>query len=85
MTRLPTSNVWGLFIPGLEEGEVYKYAIRSSVDGQVRLKTDPYAFGTELRPGSATVVTRLDTFAWSDEAWMARRKQKDPLRSPISI
>ncbi len=85
MTRLPTSNVWGLFIPELGEGEVYKYAIRSSVDGQVRLKTDPYAFGTELRPGSASVVTRLDTFVWSDEAWMARRKQKDPLHSPISI
>ncbi len=85
MTRLPTSSVWGLFIPGLEEGEIYKYAIRSSADGQVRLKTDPYAFGTELRPGSASVVTHLDTFSWSDEAWMTRRKEKDLFRSPVSI
>ena len=85
MARLPASSVWGLFIPGLEEGEVYKYAVRSAVDGQVRLKIDPYAFGTELRPGSAAVVTRLDTFSWSDETWMTRRKQNDPLRSPISI
>ncbi len=85
MTRLPTSNVWTLFIPGLKDGEVYKYAIRSSVDGHVRLKTDPYAFGTELRPGSAAVVTRLDTFTWSDDAWLNKRKQKDLFRSPVSI
>jgi 1,4-alpha-glucan branching enzyme len=85
MTRLPTSNVWGLFIPGLEEGEVYKYAIRSSADDQVRLKTDPYAFGTELRPGSASVVTRLDTFSWADEAWTTQRRGKDLFRSPVSI
>jgi len=85
MARLPTSNVWALFIPGLKDGELYKYAIRSSVDGHVRLKTDPYAFGTELRPGSATVVTRLDQFTWSDEAWLNKRKQKDLFRSPVSI
>jgi 1,4-alpha-glucan branching enzyme len=85
MTRFPFSGVWGLFIPGLDEGEVYKYAIRSSVDGQVRFKTDPYAFGTELRPGSAAVVTRLDRYSWNDQTWMEERKRKDLFKSPVSI
>jgi len=62
MTRLSSTGVWCLFIPGLGEGELYKFAIRSGRDGRVLFKADPYAFGTELRPGSAAVVTRLDTY-----------------------
>jgi len=85
MTHVPFSNIWGLFIPGLKEGEVYKFAIRSSVDGQIRFKTDPYAFGTEVRPNSASVVTRLDTHEWHDQAWMEKRKQGNVFTSPISI
>ena len=85
MTRLSSTGVWCLFIPGLGEGELYKFAIRSGRDGCVLFKTDPYAFGSELRPGSAAVVTRLDTFKWNDQTWMDERKQKDLFRSPISI
>ncbi len=85
MARLPYSGVWCLFIPGITEGELYKFAIRSGPDGRILFKTDPYAFGTELRPGSAAVVTRLDTYTWNDQAWMKDRKQKDLFKSPVSI
>ncbi len=85
MTHVPFSSVWGLFIPGLKEGEIYKYAIRSNVDGQIRLKTDPYAFGTEVRPHSASVVTRLDKHEWHDQAWLGKRKQGNVFTSPLSI
>ncbi len=85
MTRVPFSGNWALFIPGLQEGELYKFAIRSGMDGQIRLKTDPYAFGTELRPNSASVVTRLDGYHWSDGEWMERRRQQNVFASPLSI
>ncbi|MDD5670416.1 MAG: 1,4-alpha-glucan branching protein GlgB, partial [Candidatus Omnitrophica bacterium] len=85
MAKIRYSGVWGLFIPGLTEGEVYKYAIKSEVDGQIRLKTDPYAFSAELRPNSASVVARLDAYAWQDQMWMESRMQKDLFESPVSI
>lgn len=84
MLRIPDSNLWSLFIPGLTEGEVYKYAIRGA-DHQIRFKTDPYAFGTELRPNSAGVVTQLDTYSWHDQAWMNQRKAGNPFESPLFI
>lgn len=85
MTRIGDSGVWGLFIPGLKEGEIYKYAIKSWVDDQVRIKADPYAFGAELRPRSASVVRSLDRYQWHDGEWLRKRREQDPLVAPISI
>lgn len=85
MIRVPFSTVWGLFIPGLKEGEIYKFAIRSGVDGQIRFKTDPYAFGTELRPNSASVVTELSKHEWHDQGWLEKRQKQNLFTSPVSI
>lgn len=85
MTRVGTSGIWGLFIPRLSEGEVYKYALKSSDDGKVRLKTDPYAFQAELRPRTASVVASLHHYQWRDQEWMNRRPLKNPYASPVSI
>ncbi|MCL5067797.1 MAG: 1,4-alpha-glucan branching enzyme, partial [Thaumarchaeota archaeon] len=56
MNSRGASGVWELFVPGLDETEVYKFAIKSNVDGNVRLKTDPFAFATEVRPRTAALV-----------------------------
>lgn len=85
MTRIPFSAIWCLFIPGLSEGEIYKYAIRSMVDNRIRFKTDPYAFGTELRPNSAAVITRLDHYQWHDQTWLEKRRQTNLFEFPVSI
>jgi len=42
-------GVWELFIPGMKEGELYKYEIKSK-DGKIIVKADPYAFCSEVRP-----------------------------------
>lgn len=70
MQRADT-GVWTAFIPGLAEGELYKYRIHGK-DGQTVIRADPYAFCTELRPGTASRLARLD-FAFDDSAWMALR------------
>lgn len=78
------SGVWELFIPGLQEGEAYKYHIHAR-DGRRFEKADPYAFATELRPNTASRVWNVDRFQWNDAAWMETRPNVSCLEQPINI
>ncbi len=84
MTRINAGGVWGLFIPGLGEGELYKYAIRGE-DHHIHMKSDPYAFQAELRPRTASMVKTLDRYEWHDGKWLEERAKKNPLEAPISV
>jgi 1,4-alpha-glucan branching enzyme len=79
------TGIWELFIPGLGEGEVYKYEIKSNLSGSLGLKADPYAFYSELRPKTASVVHNINGYAWHDQEWMATRSRRQALDAPISI
>lgn len=61
MTRLEpdTMGIFELFIPGIEEGALYKYLIETK-DGKRLYKADPYANYAELRPGTASAVTDIE-------------------------
>ena len=48
------TGVWSAFIPGLAEGDLYKYRVHGA-DGSVVMRSDPYAFSTELRPARPAV------------------------------
>ena len=65
------TGVWSAFVPGLAEGDLYKYRVHGA-DGSVVMRSDPYAFSTELRPGTASRLVKLD-FHFDDSAWMERR------------
>ncbi len=84
MRSLGASGVWEIFVPGVGEGAHYKYEVRD-VHGQISLKTDPFGFFFEVPPKNAAIVWNTRRFQWSDEAWMMRRRQRDPLRAPISV
>jgi 1,4-alpha-glucan branching enzyme len=84
MQPLQGSGIWTTFIPNLPEGTIYKYKVRAQ-DGSVAEKSDPFAFQSEVRPKTASIVTKLDGYKWSDEAWLAGRKKKHNIKSPISI
>ena len=84
MENVKHSGIWELFIPDVGVDEVYKFAIRSAVDGKVRVRTDPYAFRTEMRPRTGSIVTTL-SFDWTDGAWMAARKQAGSISGPVSV
>jgi 1,4-alpha-glucan branching enzyme len=62
-----SSGIWEVFVPGIEASEVYKFAVRSRVDDDVKLKTDPYAFATEMRPRTASIVVDLSKYNWKSE------------------
>ncbi len=87
MTRLEpdTMGIFELFIPGIEEGALYKYLIETK-DGKRLYKADPYANYAELRPGTASAVTDIEHFKWTDEKWMEERaKTKDIYAKPMAI
>src|SRR5574340_228773 len=83
--RRRNAGIWELFLPGLCEGTVYKYNIRSRFAGYQQMKADPYAFCCETPPKSASVVCKLDTYQWQDAAWLERRGSVDWLKAPVSI
>lgn len=79
-----SSGVFELFVPGIGEGERYKFEIKTK-EGHLLLKADPYAFYSELRPKTASIVFDLSGFPWQDTEWMERRKSTDLLSSPVNI
>src|SRR5690606_870341 len=85
MENVNNSGVWVLFIPGIGEGELYKYAIRSKEDETIRYKSDPYAFYSQMRPETASVTRSLDKHKWEDDEWMEKRREWDYKREPVSI
>jgi 1,4-alpha-glucan branching enzyme len=72
MRSLGASGVWELFIPGLGEGELYKFELRNRAGG-ILLKTDPYGTSFEPPPNNAAIVCDTTNFAWTDGAWTAAR------------
>jgi len=80
-----SSGIWELFLPELTEGAVYKYEIIGPDGNILPLKADPYAFRSELRPNTGSVVASLDHHRWNDAHWIKERSQKNWFESPISI
>ncbi len=83
MRSLGLSGVWEIFIPGVTEGAHYKFEIRNQ-QGRIGLKTDPYGFFFETAPKNAAIVWNNRKFEWTDEAWISARRNRDPLREPLS-
>jgi 1,4-alpha-glucan branching enzyme len=83
--RLRSGGVWEIFIPGLGEGTIYKYFVRSHYRGYQQMKADPCAFATEEPPKSGSVVADLSSYKWNDAEWMERRAKTDWLKAPMSI
>ncbi len=79
------TGIWELFIPGLDNGTIYKFEIKSRFKGYLAQKADPYAFFSEMRPRSASVVWDLDNYRWLDEDWMQSRASRNWFEAPVSI
>jgi 1,4-alpha-glucan branching enzyme len=84
MRCLASSGVWEIFIPGVAEGAHYKFEVRTP-GAPAKLKIDPYAFFFETAPKNASIVWDNRKFPWDDQAWLEKRRNTDPFRSPMSI
>jgi 1,4-alpha-glucan branching enzyme len=85
MDRRGNSGIWELFVPGLHQGELYKFEVKSRHLGYMVEKADPYAFYSELRPRTASIVWDIDTYQWADADWMHERARGDLLAKPMSV
>lgn len=84
MEKLGSGGIYGVFVPGIGTGELYKYLIVTP-EGERLYKADPFANSAELRPGTASKTTDLSQFKWTDAAWMKEREKKDVNKEPIAI
>lgn len=81
---LGSTGVWAGFVPDIGEGTLYKYSIETA-SGESFFKADPVAFASEVRPATASRVTRLDTYQWRDGAWIYRRGRSNHFEKPMNI
>ena len=82
-----TMGVYELFVPGAQKGQMYKFIIVTE-QGDKLYKADPYANYAELRPGTASIITDIEHFTWTDKEWMDKRAAKsdaDVYSSPMAI
>jgi 1,4-alpha-glucan branching enzyme len=81
--RADGTGVWEVFIPQAAAGQSYKYALTTANGEQIE-KSDPLAFYWEVPPRSASRIF-AGAYRWDDQAWMARRGEKNALDAPMSI
>jgi 1,4-alpha-glucan branching enzyme len=72
-----TSGVWALFVPGLGDGEKYKFEVRGR-SGTTVLKADPYARQFEVPPRSASIAWSSQ-YEWRDHEWLTSRAANNHL------
>ncbi len=78
-------GVWECFVPHVQVGALYKYAIYSRYNNYSVDKTDPYGFAAELRPQTASIVTNIHQHTWQDNTWMLQREKRQEVSAPVSI
>ena len=82
-----TMGVFEGFVPGAKIGDMYKFLIKTET-GKSLYKADPYANYAQLRPETASIVTDITNFKWSDRAWMDNRSkltQETIYEQPMAI
>ena len=83
MTRGRDGEIWEVFIPDIEEGAVYKYAIEPQWGGPRIMKADPYGFYAEKKPNTASRVYDLSKYEWKDGDWFEQKKKESSYERPM--
>jgi 1,4-alpha-glucan branching enzyme len=77
-------GIWEFRVDAAKPGDRYKFRVQDC-SGVWCDKADPFGFAAELPPLTASVVTDLKTYQWGDQDWMTRRRERDPLKSPMNV
>ena len=84
LTKLEIGGIWEGFVPGLQQYDLYKYAV-TGANGKQVLKADPFAFHNETPPGNASKLYDITQYQWNDALWMKQRKKQNSFTSPMNI
>ena len=82
MNRVHDGNFWECYVQNAHPGMMYKYRIYRQDQSYVD-HCDPYGYGMELRPNSASYIRDLSSYAFQDDAWM--RNRTDCKERPLNI
>lgn len=82
MSKKDEKGVWSIFMQDANVHDMYKYRITQAT-GRIVDKMDPYAFYSELRPNTASIIVDVDQYKWSDQTWMDKRTKG--FNQPINI
>jgi 1,4-alpha-glucan branching enzyme len=85
MRRRLDVGVWEIFIPDIADHRAYKFEIIGAQGLLEPLKSDPFAFASELRPKTASLTTAPASHEWGDAAHQAHWSSIEARRQPISI
>jgi 1,4-alpha-glucan branching enzyme len=77
-------GIWEIELKEAKAGDNYKYFVVGADDSKV-MKSDPYAFHSETRPGNASKVWSIEGFEWKDAKYLKDRAKGDPIKKPTSI
>lgn len=84
MEHMEAGGIWSLFIPEVVTHDLYKFAIGTR-SGEILYKADPYAFYSEVRPDTASIVYDLTKYTWSDDIWQQNKKNSIHYDKPMAI
>lgn len=84
LKKLNEQGLWEGTAANIKQFDIYKYHI-TTAKGKEMLKSDPYCFHTETRPGTASKFYDLEGFGWTDGKWLSKRKNTSVYDSPVNI
>ncbi len=84
LEKIHESGIWCGLFENVQKGQFYKYRITDK-KGNIHDKADPYAFYSELRPGTASAVYGLNSYKWTDGAFLKQRCKHNTIANPINI
>ena len=82
MKKVHDGNFWEYVSDDARPGMMYKYRIYDRA-GRWTDHCDPYGFGMELRPGTASAIRETGGYTFHDEKWM--KKRSDHRKLPLNI
>ena len=82
MNKVSDGNFWECYVPQAKAGQMYKYRIYDR-SGNAVDHCDPYGFGMELRPNSASIIRDMNKYKFKDSQWMQNRS--DCRKKPLNI
>ena len=71
--KITNEGIWEVEIKKIKKGNLYKYLIETSWGEKIK-KSDPYAYYSELRPQTASIINGNPKFRWSDKKWLNNRE-----------
>ena len=84
MQQIGASGIWEAYVKGVKRFSNYKFSIECD-NGDIRLKSDPYATHSETMPATASKVYDINGFEWTDDEYIKERKTRNVYRSPMNI